>query len=713
MRSSSSVEIAHVLVEALPYIRQFAGKSVVVKLGGAAIDRESDLALAQDVLLLRSVGVRCVLVHGGGPQVDAMLRRVGKEPEFKDGLRVTDAETLEIVRMVLVGKINRDLVATINSQAGDEPVAVGVSGEDAGLLTVTPADPALGFVGNVTGVRAELIHRLLDDGLTPVISTVGANAEGHPFNVNADEAARAIAVAMNAEKIVYLTAAPGLLADVEDENSLIERLTSAELRERLTSGTVGKGMIPKLKACAEAVDQGVSGALRDIRDHKNETKTVNEKKLKVVLAYSGGLDTSIILKWLQTEYGAEVVTFTADLGQGEEVEPARRKAEMLGVKPENIFIDDLREEFVRDFVFPMFRANALYEGEYLLGTSIARPLIAKRQIEIARQVGADAVCHGATGKGNDQVRFELGYYALEPDIKVIAPWREWEFQSREALLDFAEKHQIPIAKDKRGEAPFSIDANLLHSSSEGKVLEDPAAEAPEYVHQRTISPEDAPDKATVITIDFEKGDPVAIDGEKLSPAALLTKLNQLGHDNGIGRLDLVENRFVGMKSRGVYETPGGTILLAAHRGIESITLDGGAMHLKDELMPRYASLIYNGFWFAPEREMLQAAIDKSQEHVSGRVTMKLYKGNATVIGRESDHSLYDQDLVTFEEGSGSYDHRDAAGFIRLNALRLRTIAQRDRRSKVLAVPSPSRSARGRAPAPFRRSSCGCAPRHRR
>jgi argininosuccinate synthase len=408
---------------------------------------------------------------------------------------------------------------------------------------------------------------------------------------------------------------------------------------------------------------------------------MTKQKIKVVLAYSGGLDTSIILKWLQTEYDAEVVTFTADLGQGEEVEPARRKAEMLGVGPENIFIEDLREEFVRDFVFPMFRANTQYEGDYLLGTSIARPLIAKRQIEIARQVGADAVCHGATGKGNDQVRFELSYYALEPDIKVIAPWREWEFQSREALLDFAEKHQIPIAKDKRGEAPFSIDANLLHSSSEGKVLEDPAADAPEYVHQRTISPEDAPDKATTITIDFEEGDPIAINGEKLSPAALLTKLNELGHDNGIGRLDLVENRFVGMKSRGVYETPGGTILLVAHRGIESITLDGGAMHLKDELMPRYASLIYNGFWFAPEREMLQAAIDKSQAHVTGRVTMKLYKGNATVIGRESRHSLYDQDLVTFEEGSGSYNHRDAAGFIRLNALRLRTLAQRDRRLK--------------------------------
>jgi argininosuccinate synthase len=397
---------------------------------------------------------------------------------------------------------------------------------------------------------------------------------------------------------------------------------------------------------------------------------------KVVLAYSGGLDTSIILKWLQTEYGAEVVTFTADLGQGEEVEPARRKAELLGIRPENIFIEDLKEEFVRDYVFPMFRANTVYEGQYLLGTSIARPLIAKKQIEIARKVGADAVCHGATGKGNDQVRFELGYYALEPDIRVVAPWREWEFASREALLDFAEKNQIPIAKDKRGDAPFSIDANLLHSSSEGKVLEDPSVEAPEYVHQRTISPEDAPDRATVVTIGFERGDAVSVDGTALSPAALLTELNRLGHDNGIGRLDLVENRFVGMKSRGVYETPGGTILLAAHRGIESITLDRGAMHLKDELMPRYAELIYNGFWFSPEREMLQAAIDLSQRNVSGTVRMKLYKGNATVIGRESPQALYDQDLVTFEEGSGSYDQRDAAGFIKLNALRLQIGARR-------------------------------------
>ncbi|MCH4268953.1 MAG: argininosuccinate synthase [Brevundimonas sp.] len=398
---------------------------------------------------------------------------------------------------------------------------------------------------------------------------------------------------------------------------------------------------------------------------------------KVVLAYSGGLDTSIILKWLQTEYNAEVVTFTADLGQGEELAPAKEKALKLGIKPENIFIDDLREEFVRDFVFPMFRANTVYEGQYLLGTSIARPLISKRQIEIARQVGADAVCHGATGKGNDQVRFELGYYALEPDIRVIAPWREWDFKSREALLDFAEKHQIPISKDKRGEAPFSVDANLLHSSSEGKVLEDPAVEAPEFVHQRTISPEAAPDTPTVITITYEKGDPVAIDGEALSPAALLTKLNQLGHDNGVGRLDLVENRFIGMKSRGVYETPGGTIMLAAHRGMESITLDRGAMHLKDELMPKYASLIYNGFWFSPEREMLQAAIDHSQQKVSGVVRVKLYKGNVTVIGRESPNSLYDQDLVTFEEGVQAYDHKDAEGFIKLNALRLRVLAKRD------------------------------------
>ena len=401
---------------------------------------------------------------------------------------------------------------------------------------------------------------------------------------------------------------------------------------------------------------------------------------KVVLAYSGGLDTSIILKWLQQTYNCEVVTFTADLGQGEELSPARDKALLLGIKPENIFIEDLREEFVRDYVFPMFRANTVYEGQYLLGTSIARPLIAKAQIEIARKVGADAVCHGATGKGNDQVRFEVAYYALEPDIHVIAPWREWKFASREALIAFAEQNQIPISKDKRGEAPFSVDANLLHSSSEGKVLEDPSVEAPEMVYQRTIAPEDAPDKACVFTMDFEKGDPVAIDGQKLSPAALLTKLNQLGHDNGVGRLDLVENRFVGMKSRGVYETPGGTILLHAHRGIESITLDRGAGHLKDDIMPRYAELIYNGFWFTPEREMLQALIDKSQELVTGRVKVKLYKGNVTIIGRESPYSLYDQELVTFEEGKVAYDHRDAAGFIKLTALRLRVAAKRDRRS---------------------------------
>ncbi len=404
-----------------------------------------------------------------------------------------------------------------------------------------------------------------------------------------------------------------------------------------------------------------------------------EKIKRVVLAYSGGLDTSIILKWLQTTYGCEVVTFTADLGQGEELGPARDKAILLGVKPENIFIEDLREEFVRDYVFPMFRANAQYEGCYLLGTSIARPLIAKKQIEIARKVGADAVCHGATGKGNDQVRFELGYYALEPEIKVIAPWREWDLTSRTALLDFAEKHQIPISKDKRGEAPFSVDANLLHASSEGKVLEDPAQEVPDYVYSRTISPEEAPDHATYITVDFERGDPVAVDGVELSPASLLAKLNDLAHANGIGRLDLVENRFVGMKSRGMYETPGGTILAVAHRGIEQITLDRGAAHLKDELMPRYAEMIYNGFWFAPEREMLQALIDKSQEPVSGQVRLKLYKGNTILVGRSSPNSLYDQDLVTFEEGAVAYDHRDAAGFIKLNALRLRTLAKRDQK----------------------------------
>jgi argininosuccinate synthase len=398
---------------------------------------------------------------------------------------------------------------------------------------------------------------------------------------------------------------------------------------------------------------------------------------KVVLAYSGGLDTSVILRWLQETYRCEVVTFTADLGQGEELEPARKKAELLGVK--EIFIDDLREEFTRDFVFPMFRANALYEGEYLLGTSIARPLIAKRQIEIARQVGADAVAHGATGKGNDQVRFELSYYALAPDIKVIAPWREWELTSRTRLIEYADQHQIPIARDKRGEAPFSVDANLLHISAEGKVLEDPSVEPEEYVFSRTVAPEKAPDRPQYVEIDFAQGDPVAIDGETLSPAALLTRLNEIGGKHGIGRLDLVENRFVGMKSRGIYETPGGTILQAAHRGIESLCLDRGAMHLKDELMPRYAELIYNGFWFAPEREMLQAAIDRSQERVTGSVRVKLYKGNTTIIGRTSPQSLYDQDLVTFEEGSGGYDQRDAAGFIRLNALRLRIGARRNQR----------------------------------
>jgi argininosuccinate synthase len=403
---------------------------------------------------------------------------------------------------------------------------------------------------------------------------------------------------------------------------------------------------------------------------------------KVVLAYSGGLDTSIILKWLQTTYGCEVVTFTADLGQGEEIAPARDKALLLGIKPQNIFVEDLREEFVRDYVFPMFRANALYEGQYLLGTSIARPLIAKRQIEIAEAVGADAVAHGATGKGNDQVRFELTYYALKPDVTVIAPWREWELRSREALIAFAEQHQIPIAKDKRGEAPFSVDANLLHASSEGKVLEDPAQEVPDYVYSRTLDPEAAPDKPAYIAVEFARGDAIALDGKPLSPAYLLAELNTLGRAHGIGRLDLVENRFVGMKSRGMYETPGGTILIAAHRGIESITLDRGAAHLKDELMPKYAELIYNGFWFTPEREMLQAAIDRSQEFVTGTVKLKLYKGNVAVVGRSSPYSLYDQDLVTFEEGKVAYDHRDAEGFIRLNALRLRTLGQRRKKLKL-------------------------------
>ncbi len=402
---------------------------------------------------------------------------------------------------------------------------------------------------------------------------------------------------------------------------------------------------------------------------------------KVVLAYSGGLDTSVILRWLQTAYRCEVVTFTADLGQGEELEPARKKAEMFGVK--QIFIEDLREEFVRDFVFPMFRANTVYEGQYLLGTSIARPLIAQRQIQIAEEVGADAVAHGATGKGNDQVRFEIAYYALKPDVTVIAPWREWDLTSRTRLLEFAEQNQIPITKDKRGEAPFSVDANLLHSSSEGKVLEDPAEEAPEFVYQRTIRPEDAPDQATVISVEFERGDPSAIDGVRLSPAALLTRLNELGRANGIGRLDLVENRFVGMKSRGVYETPGGTILLQAHRAIESITLDREAAHLKDELMPRYAELIYNGFWFSPERRMLQAAIDESQRSVTGMVRLKLYKGNVTVVGRESPHSLYSARVVTFEDDQGAYDQVDAQGFIKLQALRLRLGAAVGRKGGML------------------------------
>lgn len=405
------------------------------------------------------------------------------------------------------------------------------------------------------------------------------------------------------------------------------------------------------------------------------------KPKKVVLAYSGGLDTSIILKWLQTEYGCEVVTFTADLGQGEELEPARKKAILMGIAPENIHIVDVREEFVRDFVFPMFRANALYEGLYLLGTSIARPLISQHLVRIAHETGADAVSHGATGKGNDQVRFELSAAALDPAIKVIAPWRLWDLTSRTKLLEFAEKNQIPIAKDKRGEAPFSVDANLLHTSSEGKVLENPAEEAPEFVYQRTVSPEAAPDQAEMVEITFEKGDAVAINGEAMSPATILTKLNEIGGKHGVGRLDLVENRFVGMKSRGIYETPGGTILLEAHRGIEQITLDSGAGHLKDSIMPRYAELIYNGFWFSPEREMLQALIDKSQEHVSGTVRVKLYKGSARTVARWSDQTLYSEKHVTFEEDAGAYDQKDAEGFIRLNALRLKLIATRNARVK--------------------------------
>jgi len=402
---------------------------------------------------------------------------------------------------------------------------------------------------------------------------------------------------------------------------------------------------------------------------------------KVVLAYSGGLDTSIILKWLQTEYGCEVVTFTADLGQGEELEPARKKAELLGIKPENIYIEDVREEFVKDFVFPMFRANAQYEGLYLLGTSIARPLISKRLVEIAKETGADAIAHGATGKGNDQVRFELAAYALNPDIKVIAPWREWALTSRTRLLEFAEQNQIPIATNKRGEAPFSVDANLLHTSSEGRILEDPAEPAPDYVYQRTVSPEDAPDTPEFIEITYEKGDPAALNGDALSPAAMLTALNEYGRKHGIGRLDLVEGRFVGMKSRGIYETPGGTIMLEGHRGIESITLDRGAAHLKDELMPKYAELIYNGFWFSPEREMLQALIDASQQYASGTVRLKLYKGSVQTVGRWSDFSLYSEQHVTFEDDQGAYDQKDAAGFIKINALRLRLLAMRRRRGR--------------------------------
>ena len=390
---------------------------------------------------------------------------------------------------------------------------------------------------------------------------------------------------------------------------------------------------------------------------------------KVVLAYSGGLDTSVILKWLQTHYNCEVITFTADIGQGEDITQVKSKAELHGVK--HIFIEDLRDEFVSDYVFPMFRANALYEGEYLLGTSIARPLIAKRQIEIARELGADAVSHGATGKGNDQVRFELGYYALQPDIKVISPWREWDLSSRTKLIDYAEKHQIPVPTDKRGEAPFSVDANLLHISAEGKVLEDPNIPAEEYVFSRTVDPSDAPDTAEEIKIQFAAGDPIAINDTMMSPATLLARLNELGGKHGIGRLDLVENRFVGMKSRGIYETPGGTILLKARRAMESITLDRGAAHLKDSLMPKYAELIYNGFWFSPEREMLQAAIDHSQTSVNGEVKLKLYKGNIIMLGRNSPNSLYSEDLVTFEEGTADYNHSDAEGFIKLNALRLR------------------------------------------
>ncbi len=443
---------------------------------------------------------------------------------------------------------------------------------------------------------------------------------------------------------------------------LSENVSDCTCHPSAQASLVGHASIPDLQGKHRAAN----------RAGMKDSNSIN----RVVLAYSGGLDTSVIVKWLQITYGCEVVTFTADLGQGEEIEPARAKARLAGVKEEHIFIEDVREEFCRDYIFPMMRANALYEGLYLLGTSIARPLIAKRQIEIAKRVGADAVSHGATGKGNDQVRFELGYYALNPDIKVIAPWREWDLTSRTALIDFAEKHQIPVPKDKRGEAPFSTDANLLHTSSEGKVLEDPWEEVPDYVYSRTDNPEDAPDAPEIITVDFERGDAAAVNGEGLSPASLLTKLNELGKRHGIGRLDLLENRFVGMKSRGMYETPGGTILHLAHRGIEQITLDRGAAHLKDKLMPEYAELIYNGFWFSPEREMLQAAIDHSQARVTGTVRLKLYKGSVNIIGRKSPHSLYSERMVTFEDDAGAYDQRDAAGFIKLNALRLRLLGRR-------------------------------------
>jgi argininosuccinate synthase len=412
---------------------------------------------------------------------------------------------------------------------------------------------------------------------------------------------------------------------------------------------------------------------------RHERKAAMSDVKRVVLAFSGGLDTSVILKWLRERYRCEVVTFTADLGQGDELEPARAKAELMGVRPEHIFIDDLREEFVRDYVFPMMRANALYEGAYLLGTAIGRPLIAKRQIEIAHQVGADAVCHGATGKGNDQLRLELGYYSRDPGIRVIAPWREWELTSRARLIEYAEAHQIPVPRDRRGESPFSVDANLLHTSSEGKVLEDPWQEVPGHVYSRTVDPEQAPDEPLTLTLNFERGDAVAVDGEALSPAALLARLNEHGGAHGVGRLDLVENRVVGMKSRGMYETPGGTILHAGHRAIEQLTLDRGAAHLKDELMPRYAELIYNGLWFSPEREMLQAAIDHSQDKVTGTVRLKLYKGAVHVTGRQSPFSLYSEKVVTFEEDAGAYDQKDAAGFIKLNALRLKLLARRDGR----------------------------------